>query len=112
MPWPLTDGGAIGVFNITKSLAELGHKVTLVTYPLDTQQETAEGILALSVYANVIVSPRTLPSRTSTLLRTMFRGAYPIERRMMPEMYALLEQVVQKSEFDIVHVDHAHMGRY
>jgi len=112
MPWPLNDGGAIGIFNITKSLAELGHEITLVTYPLDTEQETSEGIRALSSYATVVVSPRSLPSRAGTLFRTMFRGAYPIERRMMPEMYALLEQVVQKTTFDIVHVDHAHMGGY
>jgi glycosyltransferase involved in cell wall biosynthesis len=112
MPWPLTDGGAIGILNITKSLAELGHEITLVTYPLGTEQETAEGIRALSVYANVVVSPRVLPSRASTLLRTTFRGAYPIERRMMPEMYDILKELVRNTKFDIVHVDHAHMGRY
>src|SRR2546430_15112861 len=80
MPWPLLDGGAIGIFNITKSLAELGHDTTLVTYPLDTKEETQEAIHNLSHYANVVIAPRPLPPRWKTLLKTIFRGAYPIER--------------------------------
>ncbi len=112
MPWPLTDGGAIGIFNITKSLAELGHEITLVTYPLDYPEETKEGLTALSKYARVEIVSKPLPARWRVLFRTMFRGAYPIERRMMPEMYALLERIVESTRFDVVHVDHAHMGEY
>ncbi|HEX5315662.1 MAG TPA: glycosyltransferase family 4 protein, partial [Candidatus Kapabacteria bacterium] len=124
MPWPLNDGGAIGIFNITKSLAELGHTITLVTFPLDSASETEEAVNNLSRYAKVELVSRPLPPRWKVLLRTMFRGAYPIERRMMPEMFALLKKIMeftplsQQGEglgvrpFDIVHVDHAHMGKY
>jgi polysaccharide biosynthesis protein PslH len=112
MPYPLTDGGAIGIYNITKSLAELGHRVTLVTYPLDTQEATEEAVHDISRFATVRLVSRPLPVRWKVLMRTVFRGAYPIERRMMPEMFALLTVVVQNEKFDIVHVDHAHMGPY
>jgi len=106
------DGGAIGIFNITKSLAELGHEITLVMYPLNTPEDTADAVRSLSPYANVILAPRALPPRWKTLLKTLFRGTYPIERRMMPEMFTILDRLVQETHFDIVHVDHAHMGRY
>jgi glycosyltransferase involved in cell wall biosynthesis len=112
MPYPLTDGGAIGIYNITKSLAELGHRITLVTYPLDTQEATDEAVRDLSRFAAVRLVSRPLPARWKVLVRTLFRGAYPIERRMMPEMFELLREVVQNEKFDIVHVDHAHMGPY
>ncbi|MFI5200837.1 MAG: glycosyltransferase family 4 protein [Candidatus Kapaibacterium sp.] len=112
MPYPLTDGGAIGIYNITKSLAELGHKITLVTFPLEDEVETREAVEAISKYAKVEMVSKPLPARWKVLLRTTFRGAYPIERRMMPEMFALLKQLMAREKFDIVHVDHAHMGKY
>jgi polysaccharide biosynthesis protein PslH len=112
MPWPLTDGGAIGIYNITKSLAELGHSITLVTYPLDEATATNEGVSALSKYARVEMISKPLPPRWKVLFRTIFRGAYPIERRMMPEMFELLQKIVEREKFDLVHVDHSHMGKY
>ncbi len=112
MPWPLNDGGAIGIFNITKSLAELGHRITLVTYPHVDRAMTEEGVRDLSKYAEVELVSKPLPSRNSVLMGTMFRGAYPIERRMMPEMFELLRRILGQKQFDVVHVDHAHMGKY
>jgi polysaccharide biosynthesis protein PslH len=112
MPYPLTDGGAIGIYNITKSLAELGHEITLVTYPLDDTIATQEAVTALSKFAKVKMVSKPLPPRWNVLLRTIFRGAYPIERRMMPEMFELLRKIVEREKFDVVHVDHSHMGKY
>jgi polysaccharide biosynthesis protein PslH len=112
MPYPLTDGGAIGIFNITKSLAELGHEIMLLTFPLESEEATAEAVQALSKYADVRLVSKPLPSRSRVLLRTIFRGAYPIERREMREMYGLIENVCRETQFDVVHVDHCHMGRY
>jgi glycosyltransferase involved in cell wall biosynthesis len=42
----------------------------------------------------------------------MFSGAYPIERRMMPEMFELLEKLLTSNAYDIVHLDASHMGKY
>ncbi len=112
MPYPLTDGGAIGIYNITKSLAKRGHEITLVTYPLDTDAETQLAIRELSQFAKVVTTSKPLPPRWRVLLSTLFRGAYPIERRITPEMFELLDRTVRAEQFDLVHVDHAHMGRY
>ncbi|HET6402087.1 MAG TPA: glycosyltransferase family 4 protein [Candidatus Kapabacteria bacterium] len=112
MPWPLTDGGAIAVFNITKWLAILGHQVTLLTFPLDSPRETEEAVRELSRYATVHLVSKPLPPRWRVLLRTMFSGAYPVDRRNMPEMYDLCASIIRDNSFDIVHIDHAHMGPY
>jgi glycosyltransferase involved in cell wall biosynthesis len=112
MPWPLTDGGTIGICNITRSLAELGHSITLVTYPLDDSTATKEATIALSKFAEIEMVSKPLPARWKVLIRTVFRGAYPIERRMMPEMFQLLKHILEREKFDIVHVDQSHMGNY
>lgn len=112
MPYPLTDGGAIGIYNITKHLSLQGHEVTLLTFPLETPEATAEGLRALRQFADVHLVSKPLPKRWRVLLRTVFRGAYPIERRQTAEMYRLIERIIQDRAFDIVHVDHSHMGPY
>ena len=112
MPWPLTDGGAIGIFNITKSLAELGHDITLVTFPHENPRATAEATQNLDLYAKVVLAPNPLPSRARVLVRTLFRGAYPIERRMMAGLFDAISNLLSKEDFDVVHIDHAHMGKY
>jgi len=112
MPYPLTDGGNIGIYNITKHLAALGHEITLVTFPLASLSDTEKAIKDISRFADIRVVSRSLPSRWKVLARTVFRGAYPIERRMTREMFSLLRKIVGTKAYDIVHVDHAHMGRY
>lgn len=111
-PFPLIDGGAIGIFKPTEAIARLGHEITFVTFPDTEQQVTNAGLEQLRSFARVELVSKPLPSRNATLLRTMFKGAYPIERRMMPEMYVLLDRLLQESKYDIVHIDACHMGKY
>jgi polysaccharide biosynthesis protein PslH len=112
LPYPLVDGGSVGIFKSTEATAKAGADITFVTYPDPDPQVTRKGIEALSAFARVHLVSKQLPSRYKTLAKTMFKGAYPVERRMMPEMFELLTQLVDQHEFDLVHVDHAHMGKY
>lgn len=112
LPYPLTDGGAVGIFKATEATARAGAEITFVTYPEADREVTRKGVAALSEFAQVHLVSKPLPSRNRTLARTLFSGAYPVERRMMPEMFELLRALVQKEQFDLVHVDHAHMGKY
>ncbi len=113
MPWPLTDGGAIGIFHLARSAHENeGHDVTFLSFPLDDDTLTREGIAAMSLFCNVRLVDRPLPTRALTLIKTLFRGAYPIERRMMPEMFELIARTLSETHFDVVHLDHSHVGKY
>lgn len=112
LPYPLTDGGAVGIFKATEATARAGAEITFVTYPEHDAEVTRKGVAALSAFATVHLAGRALPSRNRTLARTLFKGAYPVERRMMPEMFELLRSLVTTQQFDLVHVDHAHMGKY
>jgi glycosyltransferase involved in cell wall biosynthesis len=112
LPYPLTDGGAIGIYKPTEAIAKLGHTITFVTFPDHDPIVTKEAVAKLSRFCTVELVNRPLPTRNATLLRTIFSGAYPIERRMMPEMYTLLERLLNSAPFDIVHIDGAQMGKY
>ncbi|MBS1904794.1 MAG: glycosyltransferase [Bacteroidetes bacterium] len=112
LPYPLTDGGAIGIYKPTEAIARLGHEITFVTFPDPDPTVTAEARKLMQQFAHVELVSRPLPSRNSTLIRTLFNGAYPIERRMMPEMYDLLRRMLSEHTFDVIHIDACHMGKY
>ena len=112
LPYPLTDGGAIGIYKITESVAALGNQVTLLTYPDPDPDITKSAISAMSQFCDLRLTSKPLPSRLKTIVRTLFRGAYSIERREMEEMYALIGSVIREQKFDIVHCDHSQMGKY
>ena len=112
LPYPLTDGGATGIFKATEATARSGADITLVTYPDSDPAITRTGLKKISEFAKVHLVSKPLPSRYLTLAKTIFKGAYPVERRMMPEMFELLGSIVEREHFDLVHVDHAHMGKY
>jgi glycosyltransferase involved in cell wall biosynthesis len=112
MPYPLIDGGAIGIFNITRALAERGHQITFVTYPHDDAELTRQSVEAISRFATVNLVKNPLPARWKVLARTMFRGAYPIERRESRQMYRIIDEMLGTGQFDVVHLDHSHMAHY
>jgi glycosyltransferase involved in cell wall biosynthesis len=112
LPYPLTDGGAIGIYKPTEAIAKLGHVITFVTFPDPDPLVTKDAVEKLSQFCNVELASRSLPSRNAALLRTMFSGAYPIERRMMPGMFALIAKLIAKNSFDLVQIDGAQMGKY
>lgn len=112
LPYPLTDGGAIGIYKPTEAIAGLGHEITFLTYPDTDPNITKEASEKISRFCRLELVAKPLPSRNATLLRTMFSGAYPIERRMMPGMYVLIKDSIASQHFDIVHLDGAHMGKY
>ncbi len=112
LPYPLTDGGATGIYKPTEAVSGLGHEITFVTYPDPDPKITKEAIEKISGFCDIHLVSRPLPSTLSVLLRTLLKGAYPIERRMMPEMFRLLERLISENQFDIIHLDAAHMGKY
>ena len=112
LPYPLTDGGAIGIFKITESVAKLGNQITFLTYPDPDPAITRSALTVMSEFCDIRLTSKPLPSRMRTIIRTLFRGAYAVERRMMKEMYDLIESAIREKQFDIVHCDHSHMGKY
>lgn len=112
LPYPLTDGGAIGIYKPTEAIARLGHEITFVTFPHSDSDITNEAVIRMRDFARVELVAKPLPSRASTILRTLVRGAYPIERRMMPQMFTLLNTLLSEVTYDLVHVDASHMGKY
>ena len=109
VPYPLQDGGAIGIFNITKHLTMRGHQIQMVAFGKDK----AASINGLRQYCPLaIVQHQTANSRLGAILNIASPIPYTISKYHTDAMFRKLQELVAPSRFDIVHVDHLHMATY
>lgn len=108
LPYPLTDGGRICMFQAVQGLATLGHEVHVVAVD---EESTDPGPLADFAEVHVVkIPPR---ARAVGALRTLFNPRpYSQAKRDLPEVYDLLDRLQKKVGFDVVHADEIHIAQY
>ena len=111
IPWPVTDGSAIGIYHITRAVAARGHRVTFVAYAERDAPEHAAGDMASFCDLEIVVhDTRNSPAR---VLRNLFSDLpYPISKYQSAAMFARLDALCARRHFDVMHVDHAQMAAY
>lgn len=109
VPFPPDDGGAIGVYNITKYLALRGHNIRFLTFSSDVGGLPAQFTRYCSPrVVNVITAHSPLKVGLS-----LFRQVpYTISKYYSKVFLKALFEEFQLSRFDIVHVDHLAMSPY
>lgn len=109
VPYPLGDGGAIGIFNITKNLALLGHEVKMVALV----NPTSENLEGLTRYCKLEVAPvNTRTSVLGVLVNTWRKTPYTMAKYHSQTAADRILDIVRSEKFDLVHVDHLHMAYY
>ncbi len=110
-PYPLTDGGRIGIFNITRALAGRGHEVTMLAFASDDTDDAA--IAAVARVARVHV----VRDDTRTGMRHFLRGLVRLEpvymaRHRSRRFTRALDAILRAETFDAVYADHTGMAPY
>jgi glycosyltransferase involved in cell wall biosynthesis len=108
LPYPLTDGGRICMFQAVQGLASLGHEVYVVAVD---EESTDPGPLADYAQVHVV----KVPSRSKAIgaLGTLLNPRpYSQAKRDLPEVYRLLERLHAEVGFDVVHADEIHIAQY
>lgn len=115
LPYPLTSGGKIRVWNLLKCVAQR-HEVTLLSL-LDSADET-QFLSYLQPYCTrveTVVKQRRRPrgKLLLRLLRTMLKGQPPRNGiAHYEEMKRKVQEVASSQSFDIVHIEQSHMAPY
>lgn len=108
IPYPLNDGGKIGIFNITKHLAHRGHRVTLLTF--STGEDVPEEMQEIAEVVTVHHDTRT---KILGIACNLFsKLPYTVSKYQTEKMESSLRALCSERSFDIVHVDHAHLAPY
>ncbi len=114
VPFPLTDGGRIRVFNLLKQIAQKSD-VTLLA--LETQPTDTEGIVQLQqldVQAHLVPNASTLPRVSFGTLVTAFLKRQPltVARYNLPAYRQKFRELVATETFDLVHYEMFHTAQF
>ena len=114
VPWPLNEGGTIGIYNFTRAYAELGHEV--VIYCLDGKKHNTPVIEAqeeLSKYARVLIQPlNTDVVAKDALLHLLQNKSYNVSRFYDADFESKIIELLQFEKFDVIQVEGTFVGPY
>lgn len=109
VPYPLSDGGKVGIFNITKHLARRGHRITMLALDRTPDVDASP----LEEFCKLIRIPHSnRNSIPAALMNLLSDEPYNISKYESKPYRQVLSNLVTRQPFDVVHVDHLHMARY
>ena len=114
VPFPLTDGGRIRVFNLLKQIAAKSD-VTLLA--LETQPTDAKGVTELQqlgIQVHLVPNAPTLPRLSFGTLLNAFLKRQPITvaRYARPAYRQKFRELVATENFDLVHYEMFHTAQF
>ena len=114
VPFPLTDGGRIRVYNLLKQIAQKSD-VTLLA--LETQPTDAEGaaeLRELGIQVHLVPHAPTLPRVSFGTLAKAFFNRQPITvaRYDVPAYRRQLRTLLANETFDLVHYEMFHVAQF
>ena len=114
VPFPLTDGGRIRVFNLLKQIAAKSDVTLLV---LETQPTDADGVAELQqfgIQVHLIRNAPTLPRVSFGTLANAVLKQQPITvaRYALPAYRQKLRELVATEDFDLVHYEMFHTAQF
>lgn len=114
MPWPLKDGGAIGIYRITEAFSKLNHEVDLLSFNTK-KHHVEESILQenLNPICNVYsVDINTDISLSGAILNLFSPIPYHVSRFSNKTFQNKLIDLLQKNKYDFIHIDGIFLGNY
>ena len=114
VPFPLTDGGRIRVYNLLKQIAQQSD-VTLLA--LETQTTDADGVAELQqlgITVHLVPNAPTLPRVSFGTLVKAFLKRQPITvaRYDIPDYRQKLTELISSQNFDLVHYEMFHIAQF
>ncbi len=107
VPWPLNEGGTIGIYNYTRAFHELGHEVTL--YCLDGLKHNtpiAEATTELSKYAKILIHPIDTDIKwDEAILHLIYNKSYNVSRFYNTTFEQEIASLLAKEQFDVVQLE-------
>jgi len=110
VPYPLTDGGRIGVFFPIKYLSSRGHHITLLCLSESNDQEAVE---YLRKYCDVNIILHQKKPQILKVISSLFKDIpYDIKRYESQDLLKLINDKIAVSSFDIIQVEGIHSAFY
>lgn len=111
LPFPLTEGGSIGIFNITRQLSRKGAEICFVASSDKPDEAVPQEFRKLC--SELLVLDRGKKYGVETALQNLVSNVpINIEKYHSPGSLERILGFAGERRFDLVHVDHLHMAYY
>lgn len=109
IPYPLNDGGKIGIWGISKHLADRNNEIHFAAYRKKTDYYVA--MRELSQYSVPYILDVQTDNRTLPALLNLFSPIpYNVSKFITNTLKTFLKDFFSKNRVDIVHIDHLHLA--
>jgi len=114
IPYPLNEGGTIGIYNYTKGFSEQGCEVTLFALaPLKHSLPEKEVREALEPYCELEIFPIDTTVKVFPALANLFQSrSYNVERFYSQEFEQALIEKLKSVAFDIIQIEGTYASPY
>lgn len=114
VPWPLNEGGTIGIYNFTRAYADAGHTVTL--YCLDGIKHNTPLVEAqreLDNYAKTYILPIDTDIKWDEAIKHLLQNkSYNVSRFYNALFEREIATLLQQNTFDVVQIEGTFAGPY
>ena len=114
VPYPLHDGGAIGIYNITAGLLRAGHRVTMLAINTPKHHQPADALAHLGAHFRLVtvdVDTRLKPLKA--LLNLLFSSTpYNVARFISHHVIGVLVPLLQAEKFDVIQFEGTFVAWY
>lgn len=109
VPFPLDDGGKIGIYNITKYLSLRGHEIDFVCYRKHSDYDSSYSALK-EICNPFILDVQTDNNFFNALINLFSPVPYNVSKFYSSILEKFLRQRLKTAKYDVAHIDHLHMA--
>jgi glycosyltransferase involved in cell wall biosynthesis len=114
VPFPLNEGGTIGIFNYTKGFSQAGCDVTLLA--LDAKKHGTDLVLAIkeiSTHAVVSIFPINTDLKLHSAFLSLFSNrSYNVDRFYLRKFEDAIKKQLLQNEYDVIQVEGTYPALY
>ncbi|MFZ1082433.1 MAG: glycosyltransferase family 4 protein [Candidatus Kryptoniota bacterium] len=111
VPYPLTDGGSISIFNITRQLSERGAQIYFVAVSGNPKSDLPDELSRLCQDGLIADTTKTYGLKTA-LINLFSSAPINIQKYHAKSTLDKIVDFVKNKQFDLIHVDHLHVAYY
>ena len=114
LPYPLTDGGRIRVFNLLKHIAKKNDVSLIALETQTTDWKNVATIKELGIKVHLVRNKQALPDITPKTVLSAFFNRQPVtvERYRIPAYQEKLKELLSNEVFDVVHYEMFHTAQF
>ena len=114
VPYPLHDGGAIGIYNITAGLLRAGHRVTMLAINTPKHHQPADVLAHLGPNFRLVTVDVDTTARPLKALRNLLfsRRPYNVARFIDSAVSGALVALLQAESFDVIQYEGTYVAWY